>query len=190
MNKYMKFVFPVTIAVMAIMTGCDTIYGSGYSSQSEREANNLRKEMERQQLRQDAETAKATALSVEGQLSQLYGRIEALEVQARTAAWATKSDVQVLKDENALLRSELAALKEGQAGMRKEIVSNVQGLLKEQQKRAPASKTLSGYEHKVESGQSLSKIAAAYGVSVSKIKEANSLKNDVIRVGQTLFIPD
>lgn len=46
-----------------------------------------------------------------------------------------------------------------------------------------------GYEHVVESGQSLSAIAAAYKVSVSSIKKANNLKSDGIRVGQKLFIP-
>ena len=46
-----------------------------------------------------------------------------------------------------------------------------------------------GYEHVVESGQSLSTIAAAYKVSVSSIKKANNLKSDGVRVGQKLFIP-
>lgn len=47
----------------------------------------------------------------------------------------------------------------------------------------------SGYEHVVESGQTLSAIAAAYKVSASSIKKANSLKSDTLRVGQKLFIP-
>ena len=66
------------------------------------------------------------------------------------------------------------------------------------QKRSASSQTssqartssLSGYEHKVEAGQTLSEIAKAYGVSMKKIIEANKLKGDVIRVGQILFIPD
>jgi TolA-binding protein len=47
----------------------------------------------------------------------------------------------------------------------------------------------SGYEHVVESGQTLSAIAVAYKVSTSSIKKANSLKSDTLRVGQKLFIP-
>lgn len=46
-----------------------------------------------------------------------------------------------------------------------------------------------GYEHVVESGQTLSAIAAAYKVSVSSIKKSNNLKSDIVRVGQKLFIP-
>lgn len=47
----------------------------------------------------------------------------------------------------------------------------------------------SGYEHVVESGQTLSAIAAAYKVPISSIKKANSLKSATLRVGQKLFIP-
>jgi len=46
-----------------------------------------------------------------------------------------------------------------------------------------------GVEHVVESGQTLSAIAAAYKVSASSIRKANSLKSDTLRVGQKLFIP-
>lgn len=47
----------------------------------------------------------------------------------------------------------------------------------------------SGYEHVVESGQTLSAIAEAYKVSSSAIKKANNLKSSTLRVGQKLFIP-
>lgn len=44
--------------------------------------------------------------------------------------------------------------------------------------------------HKVKKGESLSKIAAKYGVSVKDLKAANNLSNDNINFGQTLKIPD
>ncbi len=44
-------------------------------------------------------------------------------------------------------------------------------------------------EHKVSRGESLSIVAQRYKVSVKSIKLANNLKNDVVRVGQTLTIP-
>ena len=53
--------------------------------------------------------------------------------------------------------------------------------------RKSASQT--GYEHVVESGQTLSAIAAAYKVSMTSIKNANNLKSNTVRVGQKLFIP-
>ncbi len=54
---------------------------------------------------------------------------------------------------------------------------------------APAP-TTSGYNHIVEAGQTLSEIARGYGVTVNAIKQANGLKNDNLRIGQKLFIPD
>jgi N-acetylmuramoyl-L-alanine amidase len=41
----------------------------------------------------------------------------------------------------------------------------------------------------VESGQTLSAIAAAYKVSMTSIKNANNLKSNTVRTGQKLFIP-
>ena len=54
-----------------------------------------------------------------------------------------------------------------------------------------AARTGSGYEHKVERGQTLSEIARGYGKSVESIMKANKITNpSTIRVGQVLFIPD
>jgi N-acetylmuramoyl-L-alanine amidase len=41
----------------------------------------------------------------------------------------------------------------------------------------------------IETGDTLSEIAARYGTSAHRIREANGLRTDVIRVGQTLLIP-
>ena len=47
-----------------------------------------------------------------------------------------------------------------------------------------------GYEHKVQSGETLSTIAAQYSSSVEAIADANGLDNpNSISVGQTLFVP-
>jgi LysM repeat protein len=48
-----------------------------------------------------------------------------------------------------------------------------------------------GYEHTVQSGETLSAIAKAYGVGMSAIIQANNLQDpNNLKVGQTLFIPD
>ena len=44
-------------------------------------------------------------------------------------------------------------------------------------------------EHVVSSGESLALIAQRYQISLASLRSANSLKNDVIKVGQTLQIP-
>lgn len=43
--------------------------------------------------------------------------------------------------------------------------------------------------HKVRKGESLDKIARRYGVTVAELKKANGLKNDKIKIGQSLKIP-
>ncbi|MCL1148293.1 N-acetylmuramoyl-L-alanine amidase [Shewanella sp. 10N.261.52.F9] len=47
----------------------------------------------------------------------------------------------------------------------------------------------SSVEHKVRSGESLSVIAQRYQISVSRLKKANNLKSNSIRIGQKLIIP-
>ena len=44
-------------------------------------------------------------------------------------------------------------------------------------------------EHTIARGETLSGIAARYSISLSRLREANHLRNDTIRVGQVLVIP-
>lgn len=44
-------------------------------------------------------------------------------------------------------------------------------------------------EHKISRGESLSVVAQRYKVSVSQLKSVNNLKSNVVRIGQTLKIP-
>jgi N-acetylmuramoyl-L-alanine amidase len=44
-------------------------------------------------------------------------------------------------------------------------------------------------EHTIARGETLSGIAARYRISLSRLREANELRNDTIRVGQVLVIP-
>jgi LysM repeat protein len=45
------------------------------------------------------------------------------------------------------------------------------------------------YVHTVEAGSTLNAIAKKYSVSVTDIKTANAMNNDIIRVGQKLYVP-
>jgi len=44
-------------------------------------------------------------------------------------------------------------------------------------------------QHKAQRGDTLSGIAARYRISLSRLRAANDLRNDVIHVGQVLKIP-
>jgi LysM repeat protein len=50
---------------------------------------------------------------------------------------------------------------------------------------------MSGYEHVVKVGETLSQIAAAYKVKAQAIIDANNITNpNTVRPGQKLFIPE
>lgn len=91
------------------------------------------------------------------------------------------------------LDRQVQALNAARESDRKQIVSDlshkVAAIVGSPSTSRGASASETGYEHIVESGQTLSAIAAAYKVSVSSIKKANNMKSDTVRVGQKLFIP-
>ena len=179
----------------------DTDFGASYGQQPV-VSENTRAQAARDQAARDAEIAKATAESAESQIQQMDLRLARLEDTARTSAGAGSHEVAALREQVAALQSEVAALRADRAKLKAEIRDEIGGdiaklLAKHQggtsspQPRPSSSAAAqTGYEHKVQSGQTLSAIAVAYGVSVEKIKKANNLKSDSIRVGQTLFIPD
>ncbi|RKF14523.1 AMIN domain-containing protein [Alginatibacterium sediminis] len=82
----------------------------------------------------------------------------------------------------------------GSGNHQERIAKAVVAGIKEHYSRNPPDGTLyaqrfGGRKHKVKSGESLSRIATNYGVSVANIKKVNQLKTDTIRVGQDLTIP-
>lgn len=194
MNKVLLLVF---LPLSVFLTGCETLYYGGNS----RGQNNMavREEMARQQVARNAEIARATAQSSEARLQQLDMRIARLESSINNRDDNLSSELVVLRNELAAVRSELAAESAKREKMREEIVTDLAGNIKKavqtQQRQAPvvapaSVSSQSGYEHKVQSGQTLSAIALFYKVPVDKIRKANNLKGDMIRVGQVLFIPD
>ncbi len=192
----------MTMMVLAVaaLSGCETLYNAS-SRRQETDTAAARAAMERQQLSRDTEIAKAAAQSAEVRLQQLDMRLSRLEETLRQSNAASGADIAALQRELASVKGEAASIRADRETLKKEIFSEISAevakLLAAQQKTAvaaarseAAAQSQSGYEHKVQAGQTLSAIAQAYGVSVEKIKKANGLKNDVIRVGQVLFIPD
>ncbi len=104
------------------------------------------------------------------------------------------------QDDIIALRRDMAALRASNENLRKEIVDDLSARMAKMQTATTPTRTTTtttakarsgGYEHKVEKGQTLSEIARGYNTTVKAIMDANNLKqNSVIRVGQTLFIPD
>lgn len=180
------------LAIAAVFSGCETFYSGTRSQDKANEAARL--EMQRQQTAHDIEIAKASAASAEQQIGDIDSRVARLE----SVGADRDADIAALRGRVDALERENDKLREKCDKMRDEIVDDISGrvakMLEAERKRnpppAPSAVQGSGYNHTVRSGETLSAIAQAYGVPVSKIKSANSLKSDVIRVDQVLFIPD
>lgn len=117
----------------------------------------------------------------------LQQRVSSLEHQLRNVDAARERDRKEIIDTLTARISQL--LSAGQTSGRRQGGTTPAGAVQPSQRRS-ASGAQEGYEHVVGPGESLSAIAAAYGVSVRAIVEANNLQNpNQLRVGQKLFIP-
>lgn len=141
-------------------------------------------------------------MRVSGQVDVLQTNLA--DISARLARLendnGSKSEVEDLKAEIAALKASNAELRNRISSMQEEIVRDLTGKIAKMQKdltppappppkqhRQPAVGPHREYE--VQSGDTLSLIAAAFKTTVPKIKEMNNLKNDNIRVGQKLKLP-
>ena len=71
--------------------------------------------------------------------------------------------------------------------MSKAILQGLKGYFRD---FAPEGTLLSSRKHIIERGDTLSKIAQRYRVSTTKLREYNGLKGNIVRVGQTIIIPE
>lgn len=110
----------------------------------------------------------------------------------------SKAEIDALHAEISALKAANAELRNRIASMHDEIVRDLTGKISKMQKDLtppppppPPQRPAIGphREYEVQSGDTLSLIAAAFKTSVPKIKEMNNLKSDNIRVGQKLKLP-
>ena len=158
------------------------------------------------QLREDQAIAEERLRRLEGDIESIRMEMEDLRaaVENAQANVATTTGAQISGVQGSVegMQQRLSALEAARISDKKELVERLTQTIKELiESSSPAavrqtdSRTSSGsqygYEHVVASGENLSSIARAYGVSMKVIVEANGLKNaDVLKVGQELFIPD
>ena len=152
-------------------------------------------------------------LRIQEQVRALSGRIEGIEMETqrlareseqlrRSVEASTQAGVRSLQPQVEELQrrvSELAAARErDKQAIIDDISRKMAGLMRGSgggggSSRGSASRSggaSEGYEHVVRSGETLSAIAQAYGVSTSVILRENNLANgNVLREGQKLFIP-
>lgn len=110
--------------------------------------------------------------------------------QADTTAAPTDSTVVIAAVNDSIATDSTTASDRVSSAMNTSTQQQVQNNQQVQKRpKQPAQEQPKTRTHKVKRGESLSKIASRYGVTVKAIKEANGLKNDNIQVGQRLKIP-
>ena len=194
----MKSIFqllPLAAGLTLAATGCVTT--EDYDAPppaSQADVGYLREEIRRLNARLDASDAE-------------LGRVHADFASSRSSQpdVASASQVQAMQSQIDDLQRQIRALDSARVQDKKEIYDDISkkvaGMIKTSSsgssggsttRPATRSGTQTGWEHVVQSGESLSKIAAAYNVKMSVIVEANGLKgvDAPIFVGQKLFIPD
>lgn len=188
----MKSYFSFSLVFLSILfvCGCETINGNAGRQQYVR----MRESARAQEEQISRFSAKVAALQDDNaelirRINELYQKISIIQ-----------QNNQILEKDLALLKQQVAAEKqERQAAINqminqvaRETASAINATIRSSEgSSAKTGPVGSGefYEHKVGAGETLSVIGKAYGVTVLDIKKANSLQGDIIRVGQTLYIP-
>ena len=150
----------------------------------------------------------------EKQLTLLSSRVKYLMVNHASLTQDLKKQKQILISEqqnNRQLKREISLLKQQLLDDRKQVQKSLNNMvdriadettktintaLKSSKKTNYSSSSRKGpvgsgefVEYKVQAGATLSAIAKAYNVSISSIRKANKLNNDIIRIGQIIYIP-
>ena len=134
-------------------------------------------ELEVDRLRQEVNASRSAPSPVQP----LQARLDDLETRIRAVDAARERDKQEIVDK---LSSKITQI----VGSSKSSGSSAR---KQSAKKSSSSSSQTGYEHEVQAGETLSAIAAAYGVTSKVILDNNDIKDpNRLRVGQKLFIPD
>lgn len=136
-------------------------------------------ELEISRLQSNLETLRAASSRAGSSESlALQSRVEDLDRRLRSLDAARQQDKQEIVDTLSKKIAQLVGASSSSGSAKKQSGSR---------KTGPST----GYEHEVQPGESLSAIAAAYGVSTKIIMEDNGIQDaNKLRVGQKLFIRD
>lgn len=200
MSRAIPLLVQATAATLALSltSGCLVTDGAGQPSATE-----LALQQDLMALQEENRRLKGQLEGMELEIDRLARAVDALRA---APAGPSTADIQALQQRMGALEAQLRNIDAARERDRKEIIdtltARISQLLASQTATRPRTASAptpsavrrggaqEGYEHVVEAGQSLSAIAAAYGVSVREIVEANNLSNpNSLRVGQKLFIP-
>jgi len=182
-----------SFTALFLLTACETI-NSGSSSQNNQFANSNQDIIE---LQNDVAVLKRRIVNVQNDNARILKNISSLQSQINYVNEYNQKQnkaITVLHQQITKERAERqAALDKVVETVADQTTKAVNTIAKQSQpKTAQSSKTVPAgayYKHKVAKGETLSAIARAYKVSVKDIKQTNSLKSNLIGIGQILHIP-
>ena len=165
------------VVTFGCLVGCAVAYGQG------------RENFMQQQAYAEMQRVSGQVDVLQTSLGDLQRRVGALE--------GGGDDSKGIRQEIDSLRTQISELRREMRGLRGEIVKDLSGRIAKMQtavapapKPAPERVVIGPHqEYVVQSGDTLSLIAQAFGTTIAKIKEMNGLKNDNLRVGQKLNLP-
>lgn len=139
-------------------------------------------ELDVERLGQSVETVRTvSSRDLAAQIQRLQTRLDELEARVARVDAAREKDKQELIERLSAKIAEIMARSAPRAS----------SAAAAPQKKPSQKAAMTGYEHEVKPGETLSAIAAAYGVSVKTILDNNDIKDpNRLRVGQKLFIPE
>ncbi len=189
---------PIALAALALAVGpgCATYF----------------EDVNAQQVRQQEDLR-----TLQEQIQRLSGRMEGLEMEAqrlgteleavrRLASSAGESQGRLVQGQVQELGTRIRQLEAARETDRQAIVDDISRRVADLMKKSSGgsssgssrsstpvrrSSSATGYEHVVKPGETLSAIAAAYGVTQAVITQENGISDpSKVRVGQKLFIPE
>ena len=164
---------------MICSTGCTTV------SSQRRRTQEMRERAEIENLKDNVAGMEARLNGIEDAQQAIYVQIESLQAAVDRSESDHRRSIDSLQQ--TLKAAKVSRARDQQATI-DTLSERMAGIMQSQSRGRAISEE--GYEHVVQSGETLSEIASAYNVRTSVIVEANDLSNpDSIRTGQTLFIP-
>lgn len=176
----MKSMILVLGVIIFVGSGCETLSGR-------------QKRQKEMRLHNDIANLKASVERLEARLEGIEAGREDVYAQISDSQASRERSVAQHAAEMEALESKMIAQRKEQARREKEMVANLSKTMATiiEKNTVGPDPSVSGVEHIVQSGETLSEIAAAYHVKVKAIVKANRMKNpDDLRVGQSLLIPD
>ena len=181
-----------TVGMTVLMSGCATWF-DGTIFESKPDPTVARVATTTQQMNLEFRQLAEQMSEIRRNQQEQELRLNRMEAQLNSGG-RTQNEIAALQRDVQMLRADRETL-------RKEITSDLAARIEKIAVRtnATASNTRptqsnqsrTGYEHKVERGQTLSEIARGYNKSIDSIMKANNIKDpSALRVGQVLFIPD